>query len=159
MPGHGFTAVLIALVANLSVLATAVVSMFFGGLASAALYLPILAGLPAADHRHLQRLRRALHHREVGIAGPPAAGSEAPDMTEFHEFMVAILRSGTPLVYVTMAGVIAQRAGVWHLGLEGVMIVGACATILGIVLTGSFAAAIVIACVLCVAASILLWCS
>ena len=52
--------------------------------------------------------------------------------------MVAILRSGTPLVYVTMAGVIAQRAGVWHLGLEGVMIIGACATILGIVLTGSF---------------------
>ena len=78
-------------------------------------------------------------------------------MTEFHEFMVAILRSGTPLVYVTMAGVIAQRAGVWHLGLEGVMIVGACATILGIVLTGSFVAAIAIACVLCVAASLLLW--
>ena len=78
-------------------------------------------------------------------------------MTEFHEFMVAILRSGTPLVYVTMAGVIAQRAGVWHLGLEGVMIIGACATILGIVLTGSFPAAIAIACVLCVAASVLLW--
>ena len=48
LPGHGFTAVLIALVANLSVLATAVVSIFFGGLAYAALYLPILAGLPAA---------------------------------------------------------------------------------------------------------------
>ena len=78
-------------------------------------------------------------------------------MTEFHEFIVAILRSGTPLVYVTMAGVIAQRAGVWHLGLEGVMIIGACATILGIVLTGSFAAAIVIACALCIAASVLLW--
>ena len=78
-------------------------------------------------------------------------------MSEFHEFMVAILRSGTPLVYVTMAGVIAQRAGVWHLGLKGVMIIGACATILGIVLTGSFPAAIAIACVLCVAASVLLW--
>ena len=48
LPAHGFTAVLIALVANLSVFATAVVAMFFGGLASAALYLPILAGLPAA---------------------------------------------------------------------------------------------------------------
>ena len=78
-------------------------------------------------------------------------------MTEFHEFMVAILRSGTPLVYVTMASVIAQRAGIWHLGLEGVMIIGACATILGIVLTGSFPAAIGIACMLCVAASVLLW--
>ena len=37
------------------------------------------------------------------------------------------------------------------------MIIGACATILGIVLTGSFPAAIAIACVLCVAASVLLW--
>lgn len=78
-------------------------------------------------------------------------------MSEFHEFMVAILRSGTPLIYVTMAGVVAQRAGVWHLGLEGVMIVGACATILGIVFTGSFLTAIVIAFALCVAASVLLW--
>ena len=48
LPGHGFTAVLIALVANLSVTATAIVSLFFGGLASAALYLPVIAGLPAA---------------------------------------------------------------------------------------------------------------
>ena len=77
-------------------------------------------------------------------------------MSKFHEFMVAILRSGTPLIYVAMAGVIAQRAGVWHLDLEGVMIIGACATILGVMLTGSFLAAIVIAFGLCVAASVLL---
>jgi simple sugar transport system permease protein len=48
LPTHGFTAILIALVANLSVVGTAVVALFFGGLASAALYLPIMAGLPAA---------------------------------------------------------------------------------------------------------------
>ena len=48
LPAHGFTAILIALVANLSVVGTAAVSIFFGGLASAALYLPIMAGLPAA---------------------------------------------------------------------------------------------------------------
>lgn len=48
LPGHGFTAVLIALVANLNVLGTAFVALFFGGLASAALYLPVMAGLPAA---------------------------------------------------------------------------------------------------------------
>jgi simple sugar transport system permease protein len=48
LPTHGFTAILIALVANLSVAGTAVVALFFGGLASAALYLPVLAGLPAA---------------------------------------------------------------------------------------------------------------
>ena len=74
-----------------------------------------------------------------------------------NDFIVAILRSGTPLIYVTMAGMIAQRAGIWHLGLEGVMIIGACATVIGIVLTGSFVAAILIACVLCILASILLW--
>ena len=78
-------------------------------------------------------------------------------MTEFHELLVAILRSGTPLIYVTLAGVIAQRAGVWHLGLEGVMIIGACATIVGIVLTNSFVLGLLIAIAFCVLASILLW--
>ena len=48
LPTHGFTAILIALVANMSVLGTVAASCFFGGLASAALFLPILAGLPAA---------------------------------------------------------------------------------------------------------------
>ncbi len=48
LPTHGFTAILIALVANLSVMATAFVAVFFGGLAAAGLYLPVLAGLPAA---------------------------------------------------------------------------------------------------------------
>ncbi len=48
LPTHGFTAILIALVANLSVVGTALVALFFGGLASAELYLPIMAGLPAA---------------------------------------------------------------------------------------------------------------
>jgi simple sugar transport system permease protein len=73
------------------------------------------------------------------------------------DFIIAILRSGTPLVYVTMAGVVAQRAGIWHLGLEGLMIVGACATVLGIALTGSFVLAMLIGIVLCILGSILLW--
>lgn len=74
-----------------------------------------------------------------------------------NDFIIAILRSGTPLVYVTMAGVIAQRAGIWHLGLEGLMIIGACATVLGIALTGSFVLAILIAIVLCILGAVLLW--
>ncbi|MBK3745547.1 ABC transporter permease [Paraburkholderia aspalathi] len=73
------------------------------------------------------------------------------------DILITILRSGTPLIYITMAGVIAQRAGVWNLGLEGLMIIGACATIVGIVLTGSFALAMLISIVMCVLASILLW--
>lgn len=74
-----------------------------------------------------------------------------------NDIIVAVLRSGTPLIYVTMAGVIAQRAGVWHLGLEGLMVMGACATIVGIMLTGSTALALLAAVLLCVLGSILLW--
>ncbi len=74
-----------------------------------------------------------------------------------NDLVVAILRSGTPLVYVTLAGVVAQRAGIWHLGLEGVMIIGAASTIIGIVLTGSLGLALIAAVVLCVLASVLLW--
>lgn len=48
LPAHGFTAVLIALVAGLSITGTAVAAFFFGGLASAALFLPVMAGLPSA---------------------------------------------------------------------------------------------------------------
>ena len=73
------------------------------------------------------------------------------------DVIIAILRSGTPLVYVTMAGLIAQRAGIWNLGPEGLMIIGACATVLGIVVTGSFPVALLIAISLCVLASVLLW--
>jgi simple sugar transport system permease protein len=47
-PNLGFSAVLVALVAGLSVAASAVVALFFGGLAAASLYLPVIAGLPAA---------------------------------------------------------------------------------------------------------------
>ncbi|MCP4380803.1 MAG: ABC transporter permease, partial [Hyphomicrobiales bacterium] len=70
---------------------------------------------------------------------------------------IAILRSGTPLVYVTLAGVLAQRAGIWHLGLEGLMIIGAAAAVLGVVQTGSVLVGLAIGIVLCVLASALLW--
>jgi simple sugar transport system permease protein len=48
LPTHGFTAILIALVAGLSIVGTGIVSLFFGGLAAASLYLPVLVGLPSA---------------------------------------------------------------------------------------------------------------
>lgn len=73
------------------------------------------------------------------------------------DILIAILRSGTPLIYVALAGVIAQRAGIWHLGLEGLMIAGACATILGIVLTQSVWLALLIAIGVCILGSILFW--
>jgi ABC-type uncharacterized transport system permease subunit len=73
------------------------------------------------------------------------------------EILIAILRSATPLIYVAMAGVVAQRAGLWHLGLEGLMLIGACASVVGIVLTGNYWLALLIAVLACVAASLLMW--
>ena len=73
------------------------------------------------------------------------------------EFVVAILRYGTPLVYVTFAGVLAQRASVWNLDLENLMILGSCASVLGFVQTGSLLFGFGLAIVVCVLASALLW--
>lgn len=73
------------------------------------------------------------------------------------DLLVSILRTGTPLIYVTMAGVLAQRAGVWNLGLEGLMIAGSCSAVLGTVLTGSLPIGMLIAVGVCVAGSVLLW--
>ncbi|MBL8599951.1 MAG: ABC transporter permease [Devosia sp.] len=74
-----------------------------------------------------------------------------------NDLIVAVLRSGTPIVYVAMAGVLAQRAGIWHLGLEGLMIFGACGAVLGVVLTGSLAVGLVAAIALSILGSVLLW--
>jgi len=73
------------------------------------------------------------------------------------DFLVATLRYGTPLVYVTLAGVLSQRAGIWNLGLEGLMIIGCCASVLGFVQSGSLLVGFAAAMVLCVLASALLW--
>ncbi|MBW3095963.1 ABC transporter permease [Pseudohoeflea coraliihabitans] len=48
LPDHGFTAILIALVAGMSVIAATLVALFFGALTSSGLWLPIMTGLPSA---------------------------------------------------------------------------------------------------------------
>jgi len=73
------------------------------------------------------------------------------------DLLISLLRTSTPLIYVTLAGVLAQRAGLWNLGLEGLMIAGACSTVLGTVLTGSVAVGLLIAIGVCIALSIVHW--
>jgi ABC-type uncharacterized transport system permease subunit len=41
------------------------------------------------------------------------------------QFIATTLRVGSPLVYVALGGMVAYRAGVFHLGLEGLMLTGA----------------------------------
>jgi ABC-type uncharacterized transport system permease subunit len=73
------------------------------------------------------------------------------------ELIVAVLRSGTPLLYVTLAAMLAQRAGVWHLGLEGLMIAAACAVVIGTITMGSLVTGVALAVLVCLLGSLLLW--
>ena len=157
LPAHGFTAVLIALVANLSVAGGVIVALFFGGLASASLYLPVIAGLPAAA---IDMINAAIALFITARAAPGLARLlPRRRAAEAHDGDCSSRRcaTGRRSIYVAMAGVLAQRAGIWNLGLEGLMITGclrawcwACTDRLGRV---GFAGAIV----LCVLVSALLW--
>ncbi|HEY0419750.1 MAG TPA: hypothetical protein VGC80_09550, partial [Acetobacteraceae bacterium] len=74
-----------------------------------------------------------------------------------NDLLALILQAGTPLVYAAMAGVLAQRAGIRHLGLEGLMATGACGSVMVANVSGSLVAGLVAAAVLCVLGSVLLW--
>ncbi len=71
--------------------------------------------------------------------------------------IIAILQVATPMIYVALGGVLAARAGIWNLGLEGLMIAGACAAVVGSKQTASVPAGLVIAIIVCVLLSVLLW--
>jgi simple sugar transport system permease protein len=71
--------------------------------------------------------------------------------------LAAIVQTAAPLIFVALGGVIAARAGIWNLGLEGLMIAGACAAVVGTKQTSSVAAGVGIAIVVCVLLSIVLW--
>jgi len=71
--------------------------------------------------------------------------------------IAAILQSATPLIYVALGGMIAARAGIWNLGLEGLMIAGACAAVVGTKQSGSAGVGVMCAIVVCVLGSALLW--
>ena len=57
------------------------------------------------------------------------------------EIVVAVLvgtvRAGTPLVFAALGELIAEKAGVLNLGIEGMMLVGAVSGFIGAVVTGS----------------------
>jgi simple sugar transport system permease protein len=53
--------------------------------------------------------------------------------------LVAAARAGTPLVLAALGELVAEKAGVLNLGVEGMMLVGAVAGVIGAVATGSTA--------------------
>lgn len=51
-------------------------------------------------------------------------------------FLLSSLRAATPLIFCTLSVIMAERSGVLHIGVEGVMLVGALASFLTVVYTG-----------------------
>ncbi len=73
------------------------------------------------------------------------------------QILATTLRSAAPLVLVAMAGVFAFRAGIFHLGLEGLMITGAFATVAVGDTTGSVELGVLAAIGVCLLLSALYW--
>ncbi len=73
------------------------------------------------------------------------------------QILATTLRSAAPLALVALAGVFAFRAGIFHLGLEGLMITGAFVSVAVGDATGSVAVAILAATAVCMALSVLFW--
>lgn len=59
------------------------------------------------------------------------------DMSWYIDFVLATIRAATPVIYCALGVLIAERAGVIHMGVEGVMLIGALSGILGTVFSGS----------------------
>ncbi len=58
------------------------------------------------------------------------------------EFLAATIRIATPLVFTALGGILSERAGVFAVGLEGMMLAGAFAGVITAFLSGSMLAGI-----------------
>jgi simple sugar transport system permease protein len=61
------------------------------------------------------------------------------------DFIEAAIRIATPLIFAALGGILSERAGVFAVGLEGMMLTGAFAAVVGTWLTGFPAAGIIFA--------------
>jgi simple sugar transport system permease protein len=61
------------------------------------------------------------------------------------EFLGAAIRIATPLAFAALGGILSERAGVFAVGLEGMMLMGAFAAVVGTWLTGYSVAGLIFA--------------
>ena len=73
------------------------------------------------------------------------------------QLLATTLRASTPLILAALAGVFAFRAGIFHLGLEGLMITGAFVTAAVGYATGSVWLGLLAAVAVCLVLSLLFW--
>ena len=73
------------------------------------------------------------------------------------QVLATTLRAAAPLVYAALAGVFAFRAGIFHLGLEGLMITGAFVAVAAGQAAGSALVGLLAAAAVCMVLSVLFW--
>lgn len=73
------------------------------------------------------------------------------------QLIATTLRTATPIALVALGGVIAWRAGIFHLGLEGLMVIGAFFAVAGTVATGEVILGVLCAIVACCVTSAIFW--
>jgi len=59
------------------------------------------------------------------------------DLEHAGQLLAASVRMGTPLLYLSLAELLAERSGVVNVGLEGLLLIGCFASVCGAVLSGS----------------------
>lgn len=92
------------------------------------------------------------------MEGAFAGGSRGAGLMEvLDQFVVTMLRSSTPIILAAVAGLFAIRAGVFHLGMEGLMLAGAFTAVAMGTVTGSVWAGLSCAVLACLGLSLFYW--
>jgi ABC-type uncharacterized transport system permease subunit len=73
------------------------------------------------------------------------------------DVVAAVWQTATPLVLAALAGVLSQRAGIWHLGLGGLISIGAWTSVVVTRDTGSIAIGVLAAIVASMLMSVVMW--
>ena len=78
-------------------------------------------------------------------------------MNEVYTFVNSVLLGTTPILWAALGCLFAHRAGIYQLGLEGLMLIGAFASIGGAIALGSAWTGILLAMAVCVLVSVVFW--
>ena len=116
--GFGFKAVTVALLGACEPLAVVPAALFVGLLEAGSLAMQRQIGVPSA----LVTVIEGLTMLFVLAATATRA---------MIEFLAAAIRIATPLALAALGGILSERAGVFAVGLEGMMLAGAFAAIVG----------------------------